>query len=167
MVDFRLIDSSLRVNFEPFTEGKFENEFYGSRSGIDEWLSFERAKGDMENSDPLTIKLLVEVYKKLEELTTLLREHRDPYSPLERAAVATKVGFEGFCFGEDTLEAGETYFGRLNLNISLKRVIPVQFVALDARAAKITRIAPNDEKEWSHFVAQSEIIAIRKAKGHE
>ena len=67
MVDFRLIYGRVEIAFEPDDEYVYEVEFNQSRSNIDEWLSHEKVRGEGENSDPLTLKLLVELYKKVDE----------------------------------------------------------------------------------------------------
>ena len=72
MVDFRLINGRVEIGFEPDEEYKYEAEFNQSRSNIDEWLSHEKVRGESENSDPLTIKLLVELYKKVDELSNII-----------------------------------------------------------------------------------------------
>lgn len=164
MVDFRLTSGCVRVEFEVNSGIEFEAEFNETKSSIDEWISFEKAKSDGENSDPLTIKLLTGIYKKLDELSSLLKNEKNPRKELEFTQITDAIGFEGFSFGVDCLKEGEIYFARISLPLFVKSEIPVFFEAVNSRAAKITKITPSDEKEWAHFVARNEIMEIRKAK---
>ncbi len=167
MVDFRLIDSKVAVSFEEDVDFKFELEFNESRSNIDEWLSHEKARGESENSDPLTLKLLVELYKKVDELSNLIKNEKTPPKPLKHMKITDKIGFEGFSFDEDCLEKDVIYFAKISLPLFIKREILLYFKAVDCKTAKIVRIARSDEKEWSSYVSESERLEIRKQKGNE
>ena len=83
MVDFRLIYGRVEIAFEPDDEYVYEVEFNQSRSNIDEWLSHEKVRGEGENSDPLTLKLLVELYKKVDELSSIIKNQHTPPKPLK------------------------------------------------------------------------------------
>ncbi|AII14102.1 hypothetical protein CIG11343_0182 [Campylobacter iguaniorum] len=167
MVDFRLIASRVLVQFQKDLNGEFELEFSQSRSSIDEWLSLEKARGESANSDPLTVKLLVELYKKVDELSNLIKNEKSPQIPLESLETATHIGFEGFKFGVQCLEEGEIYFARILLPTFIKKEILVYFRALDTNTAKIFRVSKGDEREWSAYVAESERLEIRRAKNDE
>lgn len=163
MVDFRLIKSSIKVDFELNKDGKFDAEFNSSRSSIEEWLSFEKAKYGGEDNE-LTLKLLVEIFKKLDELTEILNDKNGSKLKLENSAVADFIGYEGFKFKQNILQTDKEYFAKLHLPLLAHQKINIFFKAIDEQTARITQITANDEKTWSHFVAGSEMLLIRKAK---
>ena len=167
MVDFRLISSRVEIEFEPDMDGAHESEFNQSRSNIDEWLSIEMVRGEGENSDPLTIKLLVELYKKVEELSNIIKNQHTPPKPLKFCLDTSKIGYEGFEFDKDCLEVGTSYFARVNLPLFIKREVMVYFKAITPNCAKILKISRGNEREWNAFVAESERLEIRKVKNSE
>ncbi|RAZ51904.1 hypothetical protein [Campylobacter hyointestinalis] len=164
MVDFRLIASQISVEFEEDDGDKFELEFSSSRANIEEWLSLAKARGEAENSDPLTLKLLVQLYKKVDELSNLIKNEKSPQIPLKYYEITSLIGFEGFEFKNECLKPGKIYFARVSLPLFIKRSILLYFEALDTKTAKIIKVSTSDEKEWSMYVAQSERLEIRKQK---
>ena len=166
MVDFRLIASQISVEFEEDDGNKFELEFNSSRANIEEWLSLAKARGEAENSDPLTLKLLVELYKKVDELSNLIKHEKSPQTPLKYHEITSLIGFEGFEFKNECLDPSKIYFARVSLPLFIKRDILLYFEALSTKTAKIIRVSRNDEKEWSMYVAESERLEIRKQKSN-
>lgn len=165
MLEFRLIDASLQIEFEENEEGKFDSEFGISGNDIDEWVSFQKAKNSSDFTDPLTLKLIVGLYKKLDEIEKILLKSEELHLKYDKNI--SKIGYEGFKFKDKCLIKGQKYFGKLTLPFYVKKVVPIVFEAIDDETAKIDKILAKDEKEWSHFVAQSELLGIRKAKENE
>lgn len=167
MVDFRLIYGRVEIAFEPDDEYVYEVEFNQSRSNIDEWLSHEKVRGESENSDPLTLKLLVELYKKVNELSSIIKNQHTPPKPLKFNFTTSKIGYEGFEFDNECLEVGVTYYARVNLPLFIRREVLMYFKAVTPKCAKILKISRGNEREWNAFVAESERLEIRKAKNSE
>ena len=167
MVNFRLIYGRVEIAFEPDDEYVYEVEFNQSRSNIDEWLSHEKVRGESENSDPLTLKLLVELYKKVDELSSIIKNQHTPPKPLKFNFITSKIGYEGFEFDNECLEVGVTYYARVNLPLFIRREVLMYFKAVTPKCAKILKISRGNEREWNAFVAESERLEIRKAKNSE
>ena len=167
MVDFRLIYGRVEIAFEPDDEYVYEVEFNQSRSNIDEWLSHEKVRGESENSDPLTLKLLVELYKKVDELSSIIKNQHIPPKPLKFNFTTSKIGYEGFEFDNECLEVGVTYYARVNLPLFIRREVLMYFKAVTPKCAKILKISRGNEREWNAFVAESERLEIRKVKNSE
>lgn len=167
MVDFRLIYGRVEIAFEPDDEYVYEVEFNQSRSNIDEWLSHEKVRGEGENSDPLTLKLLVELYKKVDELSSIIKNQHTPPKPLKFNFTTSKIGYEGFEFDNECLEVGVTYYARVNLPLFIRREVLMYFKAVTPKCAKILKISRGNEREWNAFVAESERLEIRKVKNSE
>lgn len=158
----RLVSAELKVSFE-LDNGSFESEFSSSHNGLDEWMSMLRAKEGGENTDPLTLKVLTEVLRKLENIENMLSDEKSS-NTLANSAVADKIGYEGFGFALPCLEAGKSYFARVVIKGFVSKNIKLFFEAVDEKTAKITRISKFDEKEWASNVARYEMGAIRAKK---
>lgn len=165
MSDFRVIKAELSVEFEE-ARSDFELEFQNSHNGLDEWMSMLRAKEEGQNTDPLTLKILTEVLRKLDNIENKLNGN-EGLSALANHKIATKLGYEGFGFDEDCLEVGKNYFARVRIHGFVHKEIKLFFTAIDAQTAKITRISKFDEKEWASNVARYEMGAIRAMKKKE
>ena len=117
----------------------------------------------MQNTDPLTLKILTEVLRKLDNIENMLSQKCEE-TPLANKKIANKLGYEGFCFDEDCLEVGKNYFGRVRIHGFVHKEIKLFFNAIDSKTAKISRISKFDEKEWASNVARYEMGAIRAMK---
>lgn len=162
MNEFRVVYALLDVEFSKADES-FESEFCASHNGLDEFMSLLVAKEKGDNTDLLTIKLLTEVLRKLENIEDLLTA-KSPQRLLENEKKASKIGYEGFIFDEECLEVGIEYFARVKIKGFVHKEIRLFFTALDSKTAKITRISKIDEKEWASNVARYEMSAIRASK---
>lgn len=161
MVDFRLFETKFELEFE-LSDPKFELEFNASVNAFQDWLSFQKAKDNI--SDPLILELLLGLHQKIDDLTNLIKSGQDSQNKLKFVKFASKIGYEGFGFDEDCLEVGKEYFARICVDSFFVKKVCVYFEAVDSKTAKITKINPSSEKQWSHFVARSEMLGIRKAK---
>lgn len=162
MSEFRVVNAELSVEFEK-NNGAFEAEFSSSHNGLDEFMSLLLAKEKGDNTDPLTIKILTEVLRKLDRIEGIL-SGKDGHKTLECTQKANKIGYEGFVFENACLQSGQEYFARVNIVGFVHKDIKLFFSALDEKTAKITRISKIDEKEWASNVARYEIGAIRANK---
>ena len=70
MSQMRFVSAQLKVSF-CLDDGSFESEFSSSHNGLDEWMSMLKAKEGGENTDPLTLKVLTEVLRKLENIENM------------------------------------------------------------------------------------------------
>lgn len=167
--NLRLISASAKVDYELVSDenkARFENIFYSSHNGLDEWLSLARAKEEGENTDPLTLKILIEVLRKLENIENLLESKGQEYG-FKNSANAISLGYEGFGFNESCLSSGQLYFAKVRVQGFIKKHIALYFIALDEKTARITRISKSDEKEWAQNVARAEMNAIRANKSKD
>lgn len=164
MVDFRLINGQIHLEYEECIDDRFELEFSNSRASIDEWLSLAKAKGETDDSDPFTIKILVELHKKIDELTNYIKNNRPDRLELKYKGHTIKIGFDGFRIDKPNLKEGKKYYARISMPLFIKRDILVFFEALDKDTAIIKRISRSDEKDWSSYIAESDRLEIRKQK---
>lgn len=162
MNEMRFVSAELKVSF-CLDDGSFESEFSSSHNGLDEWMSVLKAKEGGENTDPLTLKVLTEVLRKLENIENIL-SGKGNSANLGKQENANKIGYEGFGFENACLETGKKYFARVMIGGFVHKNIKLFFEAVDEKTAKITRISKFDEKEWASNVARYEMGAIRAKK---
>lgn len=158
----RFVTAELKVEFQAYDE-RFEAEFSSSHNGLDEWMSLLKAKEAGQNTDPLTLKLLTEVLRKLENIENILSGQSEQEA-LINYKKASKISYEGFCFDEECLEVGKSYFARVSIKGFVRKSIKLFFKAIDEKTALIERISKSDENEWASNVARCELGAIRARK---
>ena len=173
MNDVRLIDAVLSVNFEKTGDDPrdFEREYSklseSEDDAIGQWLRVAKAKGEMSDSDPVVIHLLIELYRKMDRLEQLILQTPSERLPLSLSAEIGRIGFEHFELTEPLLQPGEHYYARLELPVHPRRETALFFEALSPVLAKIERIHPRDESEWGGYMMARERMMIRHLKGHE
>ena len=134
---------------------------------IGQWLKLAKAKGDTSESDPIALKLLVDLHRKLDKIERLIKNEKPSRLGLNYSAQIDSIGFGFFQLEEEELEASVRYYGRITMPTYPQREIGVFFTAVDGRLAKIERIHDRDEKEWGSYVTARERILIRELKGNE
>ena len=173
MNDVRLVEAHLEIDFSPLavnSEG-FELEFNliaeRDDDAIGQWLRTARAKGDVSDSDPAVLHLLVELYRKMDRLENLILGKTTTYLPLEVKGAIQNIGFDHFELSQPLLETSKHYYGRIELPVLPQRVTPVFFEALSPTLVKITRMHVKDANEWGSYMTARERAFIRHLKGLE
>ena len=131
---------------------------------IGQWLKIAKAKGETKESDPVLLNLLVELHRKVDQLTQLVKNETPERIELPHSTEIESIGFEHFQLKEPRFKAGVQYYGRIEMPVFPKRDVPVWFVALDEKTAQIERIHDRDEKEWNSYVVARERVMIREMK---
>jgi len=131
---------------------------------INQWLKLARAKGETSDTDPVLLNLMVELYRKVDNLERFLKNEEPKRVPLAYEVAIESIGFEHFKLSQDVLQEGMEYYGRVAMPVHPKRDVGIFFVALDSSLAKITKIHERDEREWSAYLTARERVLIREAK---
>ena len=131
---------------------------------INQWLKLAKARGETAETDPVLLKLVVELHNKIDALELFLRDEEPNRISLINAAHIDSIGFEHFNLEEEILEEGVKYYGRVEMPVHPKRDVGVFFIAQSKRLAKIVKIHDRDEKEWASYMTARERILIREAK---
>ncbi|MBE0499492.1 MAG: hypothetical protein IBX43_09695 [Campylobacterales bacterium] len=134
---------------------------------IGQWLKLAKAKGETSESDPIALRLLVELHRKVDNLERLIKNEKPSRIGLSSSAQIESIGFGYFRLEEAELEPGTRYYGRISMPTYPQREIGVFFTAADAQLAKIEKIHDRDEKEWGAYVTARERVMIRELKGNE
>jgi hypothetical protein len=171
MSDIRFVEVSIDMQFEQ-CDGKnssFEKEFltftHSEDDAVGQWLRTMRSRGELGDSDPVMINLMIELYRKMDRIEKALTGEFSSSLPLSGMAIIEKMGLEHFELDTSVLEIGTTYYGRIELPIFPKRDTCVFFEAIAANRAKITRMHLRDSDHWAVYMTARERAIIRSLKG--
>lgn len=166
-----LIEAPLEVEFDVAQRHPedFEREYNTigeSDDAIGQWLRVAKARGETNDSDPVMLHLIVELYRKIDRLEQVISNSVPTYFPLKQKVRISRIGFEHFEISEPLFELEKQYYGRIVLSLQNKKIVPLYFEAQSTTLAKIIRIHSTDEKEWSAYTMSRERLKIRQLKGN-
>ncbi|HEX5624331.1 MAG TPA: hypothetical protein VFX57_07830, partial [Sulfuricurvum sp.] len=133
---------------------------------IGQWLRVAKARGDVAESDPAMLYLMVELYRKMDRLEQLMTQSAPKQLNLTQDAAIGRIGLEHFELTIPLLQEGDRYYGRIEVPVYPRREIPLYFEAVSATLAKIIRIHSRDENEWGAYMRTRERAMIRHLKGN-
>jgi len=167
----RLIPAPISIVFSEVrkdNEDELHREFHklseSDDSPINQWLKLAKARGEMSETDPVLLKLVVELHNKLDALEMFLKDITPKRVSLSFKEDIKAIGFEYFQIEEKVFEVGKTYYGRIEMPIHPKRDVPVFFEAQSEDLAKILNLHERDEKEWNAYVTARERVLIRQER---
>lgn len=171
----RTVDAPLSLEFNLLTkEDKesclvYERE-YSSLSNTDldplgEYMKYARARGDAKESDDITLKLLVTLHHKLDELKKILTNDVKEYLKLESKENIQALGHGVILMPKPTFQKGGYYYARIDLPVFPQRIVPLFFEAIEANVAKVKRMHEKDERDWDGYITSRERALIREIKG--
>lgn len=131
---------------------------------ISQWLKLAKGRGDTNETDPVLLNLVVELHRKIDALEMFLKNETPKRISLTNQIQIESIGFDHFKLGEDVLEEGVEYYGRVEMPVHPKRDVAIFFKALDKSLVEITKIHERDEKEWGVYLTARERVLIREAK---
>jgi len=173
MEEIRFVVAPLHILLERVgdKEDTFSKE-YSSLSEFEEdsvgqWLKIAKARGETGDSDQVLLTLIVELHKKIDRLTSIIKEEEKTLLPLADKAEISQIGFEHIMIEKDLFKEGERYYVRVEMPVFPKREIPLFVEALSANVAHITNIHDKDERDWSSYMAARERVMIREAKAEK
>jgi len=167
----RLVKAPISLVYDIANAELHEREYHSlseaDDDAIGQWLKLAKAKGETSESDPVALKLLVELHRKIDNLERLIKNEKSPRVALSSKAQIESIGFGYFELNENAFEQGSEYYGRITMPTYPQREIGVFFKAQTSKLAKILRIHDRDEKEWGAYVTARERVMIRELKGTE
>lgn len=167
----RLVKAPISIVYDAADNDLYEREYHtlseADDDAIGQWLKLAKAKGETSESDPIALKLLVELHRKVDNLERLIKNEKPSRVGLSSAGQIESIGFGYFKLENEDLEAGKRYYGRISMPTYPQREIGVFFTAEDASLAKLEKIHDRDEKEWGAYVTARERVMIRELKGNE
>lgn len=167
MSEIRLIEAPLEIDFDE-SGIKFEREFAKLSQSDDDplghWLRVAKAKGDTSGSDQVLLTLLVELHRKVDELSSLMKDEKTDFLPLSHSVLINSIGHEHFLINEEKFEVKKQYYGRILMPVFPKRYMGVFFEAIGLNLAKIIKMHEKDQSDWSAYVVARERVLIRQMK---
>ena len=171
MNSVRLVKAPISIRYDVANDELHEREYHrlseADDDAIGQWLKLAKAKGETSESDPIALKLLADLHRKVDTLEKLIKNEKENYVGLNYKAEIESIGFGYFKLKSEELEPGVRYYGRIEMPTYPKREVGLFFVAVDNSLAKIDKIHDRDEKEWASYVTARERIMIRELKGNE
>jgi len=170
MDDIRFVVAPLTIYLEKVGENKeaFSKEYNAlsefEEDSVGQWLKIAKARGETGDSDQVLLTLIVELHKKVDMLTSIIKDEEKMLLSLSHKSMISQIGFEHIMIEEDFLEVGERYYVRVEMPVFPKREIPLFVKALSANVAEITNIHEKDERDWSTYMTARERVMIREAK---
>ncbi len=172
MNEVHLVEASLNVVFDTvdMNPQEYEREYntlgQSDEDAIGQWLRVAKAKGETNESDPVVLHLIVELYRKIDRLEQIITNTIPQRFALTQKGAVTRIGFEYFEVSEPLFKEDENYYGRIVLPLHNQKEVPLYFQALSPTLAKIVRIHSRDEKEWGAYRMARERMMIRHLKGN-
>ena len=170
MSEPRLVPAPISIEFSQVDVDKeaYEREYQqlseSDDDPISQWLKLAKARGETAESDPVLLKLIVELHRKIDALEMFLKNETPKRISLTCEAEIESIGFEHFKLKEPLLEERQTYYGRIDMPVHPRRDIGIFFQALSSTLAQITKMHERDEKEWAAYMTARERILIREMR---
>lgn len=168
----RLVKAPIEIEFDLLSANKkvYEREYHSltetDNDPVGQWIKMAKAKGETGETDDIVLRLLIELHRKVDKLTALIKEEESKKVPLPSHALIDSVGFEHFSFEKPILQADGIYYGRVLMPIFPQKDVPVIFKAVAPTMAQIIKIHHTDEKEWAAYVTARERIMIREQRAN-
>lgn len=170
-MDVRFVPTSLNIHLEPMGhigDEEFKKEYKVlsdfEEDAVGQWLKLARARGETTDSDEVLLKLLVELHKKVDVLTSIIKNEERQLLELKINGKICEIGFEHIKLEDDLLEEAKEYYARIEMPVFPKREMPMFLRTIDKKNAEIILMHQKDQKDWNAYVTARERIMIREMK---
>ncbi|MEA3372158.1 MAG: hypothetical protein U9Q62_00570 [Campylobacterota bacterium] len=170
-MSIRLISAPISLQYSLLCENEegFEREYHqlseSDEDPIGQWLKLAKGRGEMAETDPVLLNLLIELHRKVDNLERLIKEEEPARVALSSLGDIERIGYGFFQMKSALFQKGQSYYGRIEMPVHPKRDIGVFFSAEDERLARVTKMHSRDEKEWGSYLTARERVMIREMKG--
>jgi len=171
MSDIRFVPAILTIHFEMMSIEKNElfRREYSSLSeyeedAIGQWLKIAKARGETRDTDEVLLNLLVELHKKVDTLTDLVKNEEKQLLTLAHTTQILEIGFDHINIEESMFIADEEYYARIEMPVFPKREMAIYLRGINSHVAQIVLMHEKDQKDWNAYVVAKERIMIREYK---
>jgi len=170
MDNIRFVIAVLKFEYDLLNSDKenYEKEFISmseyEEDTIGQWLKIAKAKGDTENSDPILLELIVELHKKIDRLTSIVKGEERKLINLPNKDEINQIGFEHIKSDRELFEIGKEYYLRISMPVFPKREIPIIAKAISKDILEFIKIHQKDEKDWASYIMARERVMIREKR---
>lgn len=171
MSDIRFIPAILTMHFETMDAEKNElfRREYSSLSeyeedAIGQWLKIAKARGETRDTDEVLLNLLVELHKKVDTLTDLVKNEEKQLLTLVHTTQILEIGFDHINIEEPIFAVDKEYYARIEMPVFPKREMAVYLRSINSHVAQIVLMHEKDQKDWNAYVVAKERVLIREYK---
>lgn len=173
MEEIRFVPAFLKIAYElgSVDNATFMQEYYALLQLNDDplgaWLKSSKIRKESEQSDQVLLTLLVELHRKVDQLTHLATSAKPLHIPLALEGNLKAIGHGYIEFEANVLQPNEHYYARIAMPTFPKRQMPLFFEACSETVGKIVMMHEDDEKDWSAYMVACERVMIRQMKGSQ
>ncbi len=171
MSEIRFVPAVLTLHFETLEDDNsemFRREYTAlseyEEDAIGQWLKIAKARGETKETDEVLLNLLVELHKKIDTLTALVKNEEKKLIPLSRTTEILEIGFEHIRIEDPLFNQGKEYYARIEMPIFPKREMAIYLKGVDPHIAEIILMHEKDMKDWNAYVVAKERAMIRELK---
>lgn len=164
----KLVRTAATICYEEADDrlNEFEREFESFSSTdtnpVDDFIQKMKAKEGKNAPDEMTIMLIAELHKKIDDLTKIVKGETESFIPL---SYNTELNFAWFdTIKLDNLKQGQLYYARINLPLFRSRQIPFFFEATNSEHATIVKMWPKDKADFDGYLASKDREEIARDK---
>ncbi len=167
----RFVPAVLKIVFEEASSNRdaFVKEFRSlseyEEDSVGQWLKLAKAKGETDESDQVLLTLLVELHKKVDYLTSIVKDEEKRLLVLKNEGEIVEIGFNHIKLSTPSFDEGEEYYARIFMPTFPQREMPLFLKALTPEIAQIVKIHDKDEKDWNSYMMARERVMIRELRG--
>ncbi|RAX58018.1 hypothetical protein CCZ01_04195 [Helicobacter monodelphidis] len=148
----------------------YEKE-YSSLSNMDtdplgQYMKIAKSRGETKESDELTLKLLVALHYKIDELKRIMTNETREYLELQCKENVQALGHGVVIMPKVLFEVGAIYYARIDLPVFPQRIVPLFLEAVTREVAKVKKMHERDERDWDGYITSRERAIIRELKGN-
>ncbi len=170
----RRVPAPLKIAFEELNsenEDTFKREYYSlsesDDDAIGQWLKSAKARGDTKNSDSILLHLVIELHRKVDDLSKILNGEKREFIELRGEELVKEIGHGHFITKEDIFEVGHKYYARVDMPVFPARMMPLFIEAFSEDTARVLMMHDRDQKDWDSYITARERAIIRESKGLE
>lgn len=165
----RLVKAPLSICYSEFTNQETLLREFNMLSESDDdpvgqWLKLAKARGETSDSDQVMLTLMIELHRKIDNLTAYVKNEKTQYVKLDYNAQIDSIGFENFRVKNGEFQKGVEYYGRLSMPVFPKREVPIFFIGVDSNLVSIKKLHQRDRKDWDAYFTARERVMIRELK---
>jgi hypothetical protein len=171
MVDIKnLVYAPISIEFDIDSQNStvFRREFdlleQSEDDPVGHWIKIAKAKGDSKDTDKLLLELIMELHRKIDQLSQEVLGKAKKYTPLARSEDIDSISYEYFKLKNSSFVVDKIYYGRITMPTFPRREIPVYFKSVEEDLAQIKLLHDRDRVDWDTYVAARDRSAIREAK---
>ncbi len=172
MSGIRLVNAPLNITFSladnderyKLYKREFDTLSEFDEDPIGQWLKMAKARGETKESDQILLTLIVELHRKVDEITKILKNEEREFLKLDNKSQIESIGFEHFKIKDNNFKENSLYYGRIPMPIFPRREIAIFFRAETHNIAKIELMHERDLTDWNAYVVARERIMIREKK---